>query len=60
MIQIIVTFDPATKEVQVQGPVQEKVLCCGMLDMAKEAIIRQEPSKIIAPTLQFVLKNGKN
>lgn len=35
---LVVTFDQLTGNVQVTGPIQNVVICVGMLDMAKKAI----------------------
>ena len=49
MIQIVISFDPITKEVQVKGPIEDKVFCLGVIEMAKYAIQSQIPSKIVKP-----------
>ena len=39
-IQLVITLDPITKDLQVQGEVlQDRLLCYGMLELAREAIM---------------------
>lgn len=39
-------------EIQVGGPIENKILCLGLMELAKKVIINYEPSKIqIAKTL---------
>ena len=37
-IELHITFDQQTGNVQVTGPLPNKILCYGMLDMAKDVI----------------------
>ena len=37
--------------VSVEGPLQDKILCYGLLEMAKDTIKNFVPSPIITPTL---------
>ena len=39
--QILVTYDPATKQLQVQGAIQDKILAYGMLGLARDIIAGQ-------------------
>jgi hypothetical protein len=39
-IQLVLTFDPATGSVEASGPVNNKLLCYGILEMARDAIQR--------------------
>ena len=39
MIELVITLDPNTG-VQVRGPLQDMILCYGLLEMAKDAIRR--------------------
>lgn len=57
MITLTVTFDPPTGQIQIVGPIQDKILCCGLLEMAKNTILKQETPKII-PVLQTVTRDG--
>ena len=52
VITLTVTFDPATGQVQVTGPIQDKILCCGLLEMAKSTVLKQEVSRIIPALVQ--------
>lgn len=38
LIQMVITFNPNTGAVQVTGPIQNRTLAYGMLEMAKEAV----------------------
>lgn len=38
MIQLTITLDPTTAQIGVEGPVNDKTLCYGMLESAKDAI----------------------
>jgi hypothetical protein len=52
-VQLIITFDPANRAVQVTGPIADKPACYAMLEMAKDAIRDYKPSPIQAPPLNF-------
>ena len=38
VIQLVITLDPNTHDVQVSGPIQDRLMCYGMLALAQEAI----------------------
>jgi len=38
MIQLTITYDPTNRQIGVSGPIEEKTLCYGMLESAKDAI----------------------
>lgn len=38
ILTLTITHDPTTGAVQVNGPIQNPLLCMGMLEMAKQAI----------------------
>lgn len=38
MIQLILTYDPQTNQIKVEGPIDEKTLCYGVIESAKDAI----------------------
>jgi hypothetical protein len=38
MIQLTITLDPQTAQIGVSGPINDKTLCYGMLESAKDAI----------------------
>lgn len=55
-VQIIISFNQRTGAINVQGPIENKVLTLGLLELAKQAVIDykpgqgiQLPSGIIAP-----------
>lgn len=37
-IQLTITLDPQTNQINVAGPIDQKTLCYGMLESAKDAI----------------------
>ena len=43
MITLTIMLDPENGQVKVQGPLQDRILCYGMLEMARETIMRQAP-----------------
>jgi len=49
-IQLVVTLDPATGNIQLTGPVNDRILVMGLLEMAKVALLSQPaPSSIVVP-----------
>jgi hypothetical protein len=61
MIQLTITLDPQTSQIGVSGPINDKTLCYGLLESAKDAIrdhCEKNASGIIAaggPVLPAVL-----
>lgn len=49
--EIVIRFNPVTKECAVSGPFHEKLICFGMLEIARDAISRHEEKK--SPVLQI-------
>ena len=47
-IQLIITLDPASRQVGVNGPIQDKLTCFGMLKLAEKAISDFDPAKVPA------------
>lgn len=37
-IQLVITYDPQNNQIGVSGPIDQKTLCYGMLESAKDAI----------------------
>ena len=54
-IQLIIQLDEAGK-ISVNGPLDNKVLCYGLLESAKEAIRDFKANTIIQPALKIVEK----
>lgn len=57
-VQITVDFDPATGAVRLNAPLQNRVLCYGLLQMAMEIIAKQDnkapkPSSIVVPQIKI-------
>jgi hypothetical protein len=53
-VQMLITFDTETKQVAVDGPTHELILCYGMLERAKDALRNlankktEEPKIVVA------------
>jgi hypothetical protein len=47
--QILIALDPSTGAVQVSGPLEQKVLCYGLLQAALVAVQEHKPSVIHLP-----------
>jgi len=52
-IKITVRLDE-TGNISVDGPLDNKILCYGLLEAAKDAIKAFEPKKIIQPVMKIV------
>ena len=58
MIQITITLDEAG-QVQVSGPINDKILCLGLLDLAHNVILNRpavQESKIVKPNIHVLGK----
>lgn len=55
MTQIVIMLDSNGK-IHTTGPIQNKILCLGMLEMAKDAILKYDPSQ--QPMILPVSTNG--
>lgn len=40
-IEIVIRFNPATGQVGFSGPLDQRLICYGMLEMAKEILTKQ-------------------
>ena len=61
-VVLTITFDPASCQVQVNGPISDKMLCHGLLGMAADALRdhwRSKASRIIQPDLRVELPGGE-
>lgn len=38
VVQLVVMYNPATQHVDLAGPLQNEILCLGILDKAKDAV----------------------
>ena len=45
-VQLTITLDPSSRQVSVNGPIQDKLTCFGMLKLAEKAISEFDPSKV--------------
>lgn len=52
LIQIVVTFNPSDGEINVNGPLHDKIFCLGILDIAKEIVrnFKGGAPQILRPT----------
>ena len=50
---ITITFDMQTGALNVNGPMQDKVLCYGMLELAKDVIRATTTSPIEVPKMEL-------
>lgn len=57
-VTITITFDGPGKPLAVNAPLDNKMLCYAMLELARDLIKDYEPSKIIKPTLHVVPTAG--
>ncbi len=50
MIRLVITIDP-TKGLTIQGPVNDPIVCYGLLELAKDALrkMREEAANKIVP-----------
>ena len=55
-IQLVISFYPGTGNVQVHGPIQDKILSFGLLKIAETIIanLKPEDNKIVVPNLVSV------
>ena len=49
-VQLVITMDEKG-QIMVNGPVENKILCLGLLEFGKIAVINHVPSPIIKPEL---------
>lgn len=57
MNDIILTITLTSQGIQVGGPINDKVLCLGMMELAKKSIIDYQPSPIqVASALPSEIK----
>lgn len=47
MTDIVLTITLTQSGIQVGGPLHDKILCMGLLELAKQSVINYDPSKII-------------
>lgn len=60
MIQLTITLDEKTGQLQVSGPIENRMLCYGMMDLAKDVIREQHaPKPGIVPVHGQLPTNGQ-
>ena len=63
-VALVIRFDPATGSVNVEGPLDQRLFCYGLLEMAREIILKRASnpsdhailkakSPILVPQLHF-------
>jgi hypothetical protein len=53
VVQIVISLDQVTNKISVNGPIQNKILCYGLLEAAKDAVrdyIQKNTGVIIQPS----------
>lgn len=45
-VELTIVFDPQTGAVNARGPIDNKLLCMGMLEMGKKAILDHDPARV--------------
>lgn len=45
MVELKITLDPTTGGVNVTGPINDKILCLGLLELAKGIVQAHDPGK---------------
>jgi uncharacterized protein YfeS len=45
VVRMVIDFDPHTGQVQVNGPIDNKLLALGLLELARKAIWEFDPTK---------------
>lgn len=55
-VQIVITFNPATGQISVNGPLDNCMLCYGMIEMAREVI--QSKGKAEPKSQLFIAQAG--
>jgi hypothetical protein len=60
-VKIEIVYTPGQENsVQISGPLDNKMLCYGMLEMAKHAVQSYKPSQIATPSIVVPKDLGKN
>lgn len=57
IIDLLIRFNPRTQEINVSGPIDNKILAFGMLEVAKETIVeyqKKQGERLVQPA-NFVL-----
>lgn len=63
MVELLISMDPQTGAVQLQGPLDNAVLCLGLLDMARDLVHERrkqapERPRLVLPPAAGPLRNG--
>lgn len=49
-MDVVLTISLTPQGIQVGGPINDKILCLGLLELGKQSILQYDPSKIqVAP-----------
>lgn len=59
-IKLTITFNQQTNQIRLDGPLQDKLFCYGLLRAAEYVIHDQQPSPIVVPNLKVVGRNDKS
>jgi hypothetical protein len=63
MIQLTIKYEESTGRIEVTGPIKNKILCYGLMELARESLSTYTPEKeklinIANGAIPDVLKNG--
>jgi len=53
-IQLVINFNPENYKIDVSGPLENKLLCIGLLELAKEAIGKTPSKPLPHKVLNFI------
>lgn len=59
-IKLTITWSQESNQIRVEGPIQDKMLCYGMLKSAEHIVHDHQQSPIVVPTLKMVGRNDKS
>lgn len=57
-IDFVISYNDVTGEIKCSGPLPQKLLCYGLLDMARDVVKDYKQGSIIAPELKFQPKGN--
>lgn len=49
LVELKITMDAQTGAINVNGPIHNKILCLGMLELGKQAVLAFDPTKAVMP-----------
>ena len=61
--KLVISFDPSTGQVNVSGPIQDRIFCFGIIELAKQAInahAEQQAKQILVASPLIMPKQQRN